>query len=280
MDRARRAGTAALVIALILVSVGSPAGASRASAADVAWPVSTLVVSELQTGGASASDEFVEIANQGAGPVDLVGLELVYATSSGSTVTRKASWDASFVLDAGRRVLVVNGAGVLRGAWGQGLHRRICRDRRRRRAAGDRRDRGGCPRLGRCDEPIRGGRARGRATGRVEPGAVARWHARERRGHQRQRARLVREPGAEPAAIERWSRAGTRPDADSVANTDADADTARRRRRRRPTPTPTPTRRLRRHTGPDPPDPDPDPDPDPHAHSRPDPESDAVDRPV
>ena len=112
MDRARRAGTAALVIALILVSVGSPGGASRASAADVAWPVSTLVVSELQTGGASASDEFVEIANQGAGPVDLVGLELVYATSSGSTVTRKASWDASFVLDAGRRVLVVNGAGV------------------------------------------------------------------------------------------------------------------------------------------------------------------------
>ena len=44
--------------------------------------------------------------------MDLVGLELVYATSSGSTVTRKASWDASFVLEAGRRVLVVNGAGA------------------------------------------------------------------------------------------------------------------------------------------------------------------------
>ena len=66
----------------------------------------------MQTGGASASDEFVEVANQGAGPVDLVGLELVYATSSGSTVTRKAAWSASFVLDAGRRVLIVNGAGT------------------------------------------------------------------------------------------------------------------------------------------------------------------------
>ena len=112
MDRARRAGTTALVTALILVSVGLPAGTPRTAAAEVPWPTSTLVVSEVQTGGASASDEVVEIANQGAGPVDLVGLELVYATSSGSTVTRKALWDSSFVLDAGKRVLVVNSAGI------------------------------------------------------------------------------------------------------------------------------------------------------------------------
>src|SRR5687768_13380087 len=112
MDRARRAGTTALVIAVILVSVGLPAGAPRTVAAEAAWPVSTLVVSEVQTGGVSASDEFVEIANQGEEPEDLVGLELVYATSSGSTVTRKALWDASFVLESGRRVLVVNGAGI------------------------------------------------------------------------------------------------------------------------------------------------------------------------
>ena len=112
MDRARRAGTTALVTALVLISMGLPAGTRPAIAADAGWPVSTLVVSEVQTGGATASDEFVEIANQGPGPVDLVGLELVYATSSGSTVTRKASWGASFVLEAGRRVLVVNGAGT------------------------------------------------------------------------------------------------------------------------------------------------------------------------
>ena len=106
MDRARRAGTTALITAFILVSVGLPAGAPRTVAAEVPWPPSTLVVSEVQTGGASASDEFVEIANQGGGPVDLVGLELVYATSSGSTVTRKAVWDSSFVLESGRRVLM------------------------------------------------------------------------------------------------------------------------------------------------------------------------------
>jgi uncharacterized protein YdeI (BOF family) len=112
MDRARRAGTTALVIALVLISAGLPAGPQQAFAAPVGWPVSTLVVSEVQTGGASASDEFVEVANQGTGPVDLIGLEVVYATSSGSTVTRKASWGASFVVEPGRRVLIVNAAGA------------------------------------------------------------------------------------------------------------------------------------------------------------------------
>ena len=42
-----------------------PGGVTSLVAA-VGWPTSTLVVSEVQTGGASASDEFVEIANQGA----------------------------------------------------------------------------------------------------------------------------------------------------------------------------------------------------------------------
>ena len=81
----------------------------------VAWPASTLVVSEVQTGGASASDEFVEIANQGGAAADLLGLEVVYATSSGSTVTRKATWATTFVLDPGRRVLIANGSGTFAG---------------------------------------------------------------------------------------------------------------------------------------------------------------------
>ena len=91
MQRVRCAADVALalVVALCLSSLPAatqPLGRGIALAATVAWPVSTLVVSEVQTGGSSASDEFVEIANQGAGPVDLIGLEVVYATSSGSTV--------------------------------------------------------------------------------------------------------------------------------------------------------------------------------------------------
>jgi outer membrane biosynthesis protein TonB len=116
MQRVRRAADVALalVVALCLSSLpaaAAPVGGGVALAASVAWPVSTLVVSEVQTGGSSASDEFVEIANQGDAPVDLIGLEVVYATSSGSTVTRKATWTASTVLPPGRRVLLVNSVG-------------------------------------------------------------------------------------------------------------------------------------------------------------------------
>ena len=71
MDRVGRAGQAVLLL-LVLVSLAlgrssaSAAPAAVAPAAAVAWPTSTLVVSEVETGGASASDEFAEIANAGA----------------------------------------------------------------------------------------------------------------------------------------------------------------------------------------------------------------------
>ncbi len=111
MDRARRAGSTALIVVVMVGVFGGWSGAGALAAA-VGWPPSTLVISEIQTGGASASDEFVEIANQGPATVDLAGLEVVYATSSGSTVTRKASWTAATALEPGRRILIGNAAGV------------------------------------------------------------------------------------------------------------------------------------------------------------------------
>ncbi len=111
MDRARRAGlTALIVIVMVASAVGAHGSAALVGA--VGWPPSKLVVSEVQTGGASASDEFVEIANQGSAPADLLGLEVVYATSSGSTVTRKATWGVSLMLGPGQRFLLGNGSGV------------------------------------------------------------------------------------------------------------------------------------------------------------------------
>ncbi|MEP6638570.1 MAG: lamin tail domain-containing protein [Chloroflexota bacterium] len=111
MDRARRAGFTALIFVFVAAVLGGASGAP-ALAGVVAWPPSSLVISELQTGGASASDEFVEVANQGAAPLDLAGLEVVYATSSGSTVTRKATWAGATVLAPGQRLLIANAAGV------------------------------------------------------------------------------------------------------------------------------------------------------------------------
>jgi hypothetical protein len=110
----------ALILAVVVTALASAARrpdptAPRAAivAAAVAWPPSTLVVSEVQTGGVSASDEFAEIHNAGTTDVDLSGLELVYATSTGSTVTRKASWATSTLLRPGRHLLVANAAGVI-----------------------------------------------------------------------------------------------------------------------------------------------------------------------
>jgi hypothetical protein len=63
-----------------------PAARTHAATTEVSWPPSLdLVIGEVVTGGASASDEYVEIYNRGSLTVDLGGLELVYATATGST---------------------------------------------------------------------------------------------------------------------------------------------------------------------------------------------------
>ncbi len=134
MDRARRVGWTALIVIVMIAAVGG-LGGHPALAGAVAWPPSTLVVSEVQTGGASASDEFVELANEGSAAVDLVGLEVVYATSSGSTVTRKATWTAPTILEPGRRILLANAAGIYAAIADVDVRGRVRRDRRRRRPA-------------------------------------------------------------------------------------------------------------------------------------------------
>lgn len=84
-----------------------------------------LLVGEVVTGGASASDEFVEVYNAASTTFDLVGLELVYASSSGATVTRKQQWSTSLPVGPGRHVLIANGAGIYAGradgSWSAGI---------------------------------------------------------------------------------------------------------------------------------------------------------------
>lgn len=72
-----------------------------------------LVLSEIVTGGTSASDEMVELYNPGATALPTEGLELIYVTASGATITRKASWAAgSPQIPAGAHLLIANEAGV------------------------------------------------------------------------------------------------------------------------------------------------------------------------
>ncbi|HEX5396764.1 MAG TPA: lamin tail domain-containing protein [Candidatus Limnocylindria bacterium] len=72
-----------------------------------------LVVSELLAGAASASDEFVELFNPSPASLPLEGLEVVYVSASGATVTRKAAWSAgASSLPAGAHLLLANEAGA------------------------------------------------------------------------------------------------------------------------------------------------------------------------
>ena len=51
-----------------------------------------MLVGEVVTGGATASDEYVELYNGSDLAVQLGGLELVYVTATGGTVTTKHRW--------------------------------------------------------------------------------------------------------------------------------------------------------------------------------------------
>ena len=116
MERIRGAAAAVLLLFLLAITAAlaavTPMLQAAGVAASVSWPVSTLVVSEVQTGGASASDEFAEISNVGSADVDLSGMELVYVTSTGGTVTRKASWAAPLTLGPGRHLVIANTVGA------------------------------------------------------------------------------------------------------------------------------------------------------------------------
>ncbi|MDQ2940762.1 MAG: hypothetical protein M3R05_01080 [Chloroflexota bacterium] len=75
--------------------------------------VAHLLVSELVTGGSSASDEFVEVYNPSPAALPLEGLELVYVTASGATITRKAIWAAGAPeIPSNHHVLIANAAGI------------------------------------------------------------------------------------------------------------------------------------------------------------------------
>jgi len=110
--RIERSAVARAVHALVVLTVlfGADWSASQrvlGAAAD------HLVVSEVVTGGASASDEMIELYNPTAAPISLDGLEVIYVTASGATVSRRAAWGtgAPSVPPAGH-ILIAHEAGT------------------------------------------------------------------------------------------------------------------------------------------------------------------------
>jgi uncharacterized protein YdeI (BOF family) len=101
----------AVLLAVLVALAGMPGWIARADVIP-----DHLVVSEIVTGGTSASDEFIEIYNPTDATLPLEGLELVYVTASGATVSRRAAWELGAPsLGPGRHVLVANELGVYAG---------------------------------------------------------------------------------------------------------------------------------------------------------------------
>ena len=92
------------VVALMPLDLSGPSAVAAAA---------NLVVSEVVTGGASANDELVELYNPSTTALPLEGLELVYVSASGATVTRRVGWELGAPTVApGGHLLVANELGV------------------------------------------------------------------------------------------------------------------------------------------------------------------------
>jgi hypothetical protein len=101
------------LLALAGAAAGSAPGSGGGAGPAVAWPVSTgALLAEVVTGGAAASDEYVEVTNAGPAEVDLGGCELIYVSASGATTTRKATFASPSPLTPGQHMLIANAAGI------------------------------------------------------------------------------------------------------------------------------------------------------------------------
>ncbi|MFN8597438.1 MAG: ExeM/NucH family extracellular endonuclease [Anaerolineae bacterium] len=89
-----------LMVSVILFSaIGLSA---RTASVPAVYAVSTtLVISQIQTAGATATDEFIELHNVSNASVDLNGYRVVYRSATGATDISLISWSTSVVIPAG-----------------------------------------------------------------------------------------------------------------------------------------------------------------------------------
>jgi hypothetical protein len=116
----RRATLLIGVIASTLALLATPAPVRGATSGRAA-----LMFTEILTGAASASDEYVQIEATGEGVTPLSDVELIYRSASGLTTRRLVSLAALPPLAAGGRLLLANAAGSAAGqaslTWSDGI---------------------------------------------------------------------------------------------------------------------------------------------------------------
>jgi uncharacterized protein YdeI (BOF family) len=101
-----------VLVALVAAALLAVAALPFAARGDEGATADHLVISEVATGGVSASDELIEIYNPTTAALPLEGLELVYVSASGATISRRAAWELGAPLvPPAHHVLVANELG-------------------------------------------------------------------------------------------------------------------------------------------------------------------------
>lgn len=102
---------------LLLIAVAGafyffdPTAMAQSETTDIPQPSPNLVISQVQAGGAAnANDEFVEIHNNGAAPIDLNGYRVVYRSATGTSDVMNpfAVWTTSTILQPGKYYLIAS----------------------------------------------------------------------------------------------------------------------------------------------------------------------------
>ena len=73
-----------------------------------ALPINHIVISEIQIGGATATDEFVELYNPTTSPINISGWRLLRNTMTGGTTDNLVTSFGSFTIQPGGYFLVVH----------------------------------------------------------------------------------------------------------------------------------------------------------------------------
>lgn len=88
-----------------------PIALAQTETSDIPQPSPNLVISQVQAGSAAnANDEFVEIHNNGAAPIDLNGYRLVYRSATGTADVANpfAVWTTSTIIQPGKYYLIAS----------------------------------------------------------------------------------------------------------------------------------------------------------------------------
>lgn len=100
--------TSVFVLALGLVWSFQASAEGEVLEAEASLVSPNLVISQFQTAGATANDEFIEIHNTSSSSVDLNGYRVVYRSAGGTNDVNFADWTTSTIVPPGGYYLIVS----------------------------------------------------------------------------------------------------------------------------------------------------------------------------